>query len=148
LFQLSERLAAGEFEPFVLGLAHRHARELAHGGPADLAARERALELRQPFERLGHAQLFLKRARLVAKHAFDVFVEAAEPQVHVHGRTLCGQQPAPFFGIRGRSFSGEPGQCFMSDLPGNRLALQRSHVECCHAFRHNTLIFVSLSGTE
>jgi len=60
---------------------------------------------------------------LVAKHAFDVFAEGTEAQVHVHGRALCGQQPAPFFGIRGGAFSGEPRQRFASDLPGDRLVL-------------------------
>jgi len=50
-------------------------------------------------------------------HAFDVFGEGTEAQVHVHGRALCGEQPAPFFGIRGGAFSGEPRQRFVSDLP-------------------------------
>jgi len=54
--------------------------------------------------------------------------------VHVHGRALCGKQPAPFFGIGGGAFSGEPRQRLMSDLPGDRLALQRPHVECSDAF--------------
>jgi hypothetical protein len=31
------RVAAGELEPFAFGLAQRDARELAHGGPVELA---------------------------------------------------------------------------------------------------------------
>ena len=68
--------------------------------------------------------------------------------MHVHGRALCSQQPTPFFGIRGRSFSGEPRQRFMSDLPSDRLALRRRHVVCSHAFRHTMVIFESLNAAE
>jgi hypothetical protein len=96
LLQLSQRFAAREFEPFVLGGACRHAREFTGGRPAELAAREGTLDVGQAFERFGYAQLVQRRARFVAEHALDVFAEDAIAEVHVHRRALRGQQPAPF----------------------------------------------------
>jgi hypothetical protein len=81
LMTSEQRLAPGELEPLSLGVAHGYARELAHGGPAELTAGERSCEGGQALQRFRHAQPFLKRASLVAEQAFDVFAPIYDPRL-------------------------------------------------------------------
>jgi hypothetical protein len=76
-FNLAHAMAPRAFEPGSLCFGRRHARQLAHAGPARGPVAKRLRELRQAFERFGDAQLVLRQARGVAKNPLRVLDEAA-----------------------------------------------------------------------
>src|SRR6185295_6040025 len=99
LLQLSEGFPSGAFEPRLLGLGNGHARQLAHGGPAQPALLERSRQHWQALQGFSHAQLFVRRARLVAEQSLHVFEETAKSQMNVSNGSLRRQQPTPLLRI-------------------------------------------------
>jgi len=64
---------------------------------------ERSREKGQHLERLGDAQFLLRGAPPISEEPFDVFAEAAKPQVHVRVHAQRAEQPAALFRIERRS---------------------------------------------
>ena len=104
-FELVHRFATGDLEPLALGVRDSHPRELADGRPVERARFERRSDGWQLFERLGDAQLLLRRARLEPEPALDVLAKTAKAQVHVGCCPQRSEQAAAFFGVEPSAFS-------------------------------------------
>jgi hypothetical protein len=117
LLQLANGLAACHLDPRALVFGGRDASELAHGRPVQRALLESLRHRRQLLQRLGHAQAFLRRARFVAEHAFDILTKAAKAEMHVRRRTQRREQPTALFGIRRGPLFRQARQRFMCHHP-------------------------------
>lgn len=121
-FDLPQGLPPREFAPCALRLRNGDARELAHHRPVQRALFQRLRKRRQGLQRFGHAQLLLRRARLVSEQPLHGLAEAAKPQVQVHTRAKGSQQPAAFFSICRRPLARQPRQGFVRHQPSAAFA--------------------------
>ncbi len=121
VFHLAHRLSLGRGDPLGLGRRHRHAGQLAHRGPAQLAAGQRVVHGRQPDQRLGHPQPLAGHSRPVAEHVLQIGKEAAVAERLVHAHPLALEQPPRLLGIVGTLRSRQPRELPMHSLP--RIAL-------------------------
>jgi hypothetical protein len=109
-FELADGLAASGVEPGLLGFDDRYPRDLARSAPAQEAGLERARQPGQRLERLGDAQLLLRRAGAVSEEALDVFAEARVADVNVRRRAPRAEQLAALLGVERRSLASQPRQ--------------------------------------
>ncbi len=116
LLDLAQVLAAGFIEPGLLGRSRRDACELADGAEMQLAVRERVGELRQIFERGGHAYSLGRLARRIAERVFNIFVQRCAAELAPDLAAHSASEQLGFVGVERASSLRERAQLAI-DLP-------------------------------
>src|SRR5262249_35216708 len=128
LLDLAQVLAARRVDPRALGVAGRDARQLADRRERELAFGERVRKLRHLVERERDPHAFLRSARAVAEHLFEILEQRGLAELAPDLVTRGGAQQLCLFGVERAAPLGDRAQVAIDLSPTTARAVAGPHV--------------------